>query len=299
MKKTMKMLATALLLSAICLSACEKPSLAEETDTEEQEAKDLFHLSFRIAQFEHTPFNQAIDMSRATDVKQVCTRISLALFKDGVKVKSIHQDTKNAHFGKIDVTLPAGTYQVVAIAHSSSGSATITSPEDISFPKNKMTDTFYYCQEVTVGGNASYQLEMKRAVAMFRLVTTDAIPTAVKTMKFYYTGGSSTFNAVTGVGAKNSRQTEERTVTDAQHAGPEQFDVYTFPHTPSDVLKITVSALNASGDVIAERTFEEVPVKVNEITQYKGSFFQGTTPADANVFSFSVQDEWSKKEYTY
>ena len=249
------MLTTALLLSAFCLTACEKPLLTEETDTEEQEAKNLFHLSFRIAQFEHIPFNQAIDMSRATDVKQVCTRISLALFKDGVKVKSIHQDTKDAHFGKIDVTLPAGTYQVIAIAHSGSGSATITSPEEISFPKNKMTDTFYYCQEVTVGGNASYQLEMKRAVAMFRLVTTDAIPTAVKTMKFYYTGGSSTFNAVTGVGAKNSRQTEERTVTDAQHTGSGQFDVYTFPHTPSDVLKITVSALNASGDVIAERTF--------------------------------------------
>ena len=238
-------------------------------------------------------------MSRATDVKQVCTRISLALFKDGVKVKSIHQDTKDTHFGQIDVRLPAGTYQVVAIAHSGNGSATITSPEEISFPKNKMTDTFYYCQEVTVGGNASYQLEMKRAVAMFRLVTTDAIPTAVKTMKFYYTGGSSTFNAMTGVGAKNSRQTEERTVTDAQHAASGQFDVYTFPHTPSDVLKITVSALNASGDVITEHTFEEVPVKVNEITQYKGSFFQGTTPADANIFSFSVQDEWTKKEYNY
>lgn len=297
--KTIKMLATALLLSAVCLSACEKPTLTEETNTEEQETKDLFHLSFRVAQFEHIPFNQAVDMSRATDVKQVCTRISLALFKDGVKVKNIHQDAKDTHFGQIDVTLPAGTYQVVAIAHSGNGSATITSPEEISFPKNKMTDTFYYCQEVTVGGNASYQLEMKRAVAMFRLVTTDAIPTAVKTMKFYYTGGSSTFNAMTGVGAKNSRQTEERTVTDAQHAAYGQFDVYTFPHTPSDVLKITVSALNASGDVITEHTFEEVPVKVNEITQYKGSFFQGTTPTDANIFSFSVQDEWTKKEYTY
>lgn len=299
MKKTMEMLATALLLSAICLSACEKPSLAEETNTEEQEAKDLFHLSFHVAQFEHIPFNQAVDMSRVTDVKQVCTRISLALFKDGVKVKNIHQDTKDTHFGQIDVTLPAGTYQVVAIAHSGSGSATITSPEEISFPKNKMTDTFYYCQEVTVGGNASYRLEMKRAVAMFRMVTTDAIPTAVKSMKFYYTGGSSTFNAVTGVGAKNSRQTEERTVTDAQHAAYGLFDVYTFPHTPSDVLKITVSALNASGDVITEHTFEEVPVKVNEITQYKGSFFQGTTPADANIFSFTVQNEWTKKEYNY
>ena len=99
------MLATALLLSAICLSACEKPSLAEETNTEKQEAKDLFHLSFRVAQFEHIPFNQAVDMSRATDVKQVCTRISLALFKDGVKVKNIHQDTKDTHFGQIDVTL--------------------------------------------------------------------------------------------------------------------------------------------------------------------------------------------------
>lgn len=298
MMKTMKMLATALLLSAVCLSACEKPSLAEEAGAGGQETKGC-HLTFHVTQFEHIPFNHAVDMARATDVKQVCTRISLALFKDGVKIKGVHQDAKSAHFGKIDLTLPAGTYQVVAIAHGGSGSASIKSPEAISFSKNKMTDTFYYCHEMKVGGDASHLLEMRRAVAMFRLVTTDAIPAAVKTMRFYYTGGSSTFNAVTGVGAKKSRQTEERAVTDAQHAGPAQFDAYTFPHAASDVLKVKVSALDASGNVIAERIFEKVPVKVNEITQYAGAFFQGTTPADANAFSFSVIDKWTKKEYPY
>ena len=51
------------------------------------------------------------------------------------------------------------------------------------------------------------------------------------------------------------------------------YEVYTFPHEEEGTLKMTISALNEAEDVIGEAVFEGVPVKVNHITTYTGSFF--------------------------
>ena len=87
----------------------------------------------------------------------------------------------------------AGTCQLVVIAHCCDGSATITSTEKVTFPSNKVTDTFYYYGYLVVtDARNSYDLTLIRAVAMFRLVLTDEdIPSNVTRMKFYYTCGSS------------------------------------------------------------------------------------------------------------
>lgn len=286
-------------LFALCLVACEKPVLNDDSSQENPTPEDLYHLTFRMSHYEQIPFEEGLKLSRSTNITKMCTRIDLAIFKEGTKVKAIHQSQKDTNFGVIEAKLPVGSYQIVAIAHSGDGSATITSPEAISFPKNKLTDTFYYFQNITVGENKTYDLEMKRAVAMFRLITIDKIPDAVQKIKFYYTGGSSTFNAVTGYGCKNSRQTEERSVAKEQRNGQGTFDVFTFPHEKTDALKMTVSALNATGDVITEHKFLEVPVKPNQITQYKGAFFQNTSSMEANHFTFFVNEQWTQQEYPY
>lgn len=99
---------------------------------------------------------------------------------------------------------------------------------------------------------------------MFRLVLTDEeIPGNVAKMKFYYTGGSSTFSPASGVGCVNSKQTEYRTVADDG-----VYEIYTMPHTEEDVLtKLTVTALDANDNIIKERIFEDVPVVRNQVTR--------------------------------
>lgn len=76
---------------------------------------------------------------------------------------------------------------------------------------------------------------------MFRLVLTDEeIPSSVSKLKFYYVGGSSTFNPSTGYGCVNSKQTEIRTIAN----GVTTFSIFTLPHTEDDVLtKLTVTPL--------------------------------------------------------
>ena len=238
------------------LAACEKPVLDEDI-VSMKEANVILHMT----QFEQTAFTRA-----ATDITELCSRLNIAIFDaDGTKVKTVAQKEGDASYGTVALTLAAGTYQLVVIAHNGEGSATITSTEKVTFPNNKVTDTFYYYGDLIVTSEVqSYDLTLTRAVAMFRLVLTDdEIPSTVTKFKFYYTGGSSTFSPKDGYGCVNSKQTEIRTVAD----GVTTFDIFTLPHTEDDVLtKLTVTALDANDNTVKERIFENVPVTRNQIT---------------------------------
>ena len=165
---------------ALLVAACEKPILDEDYSKENKEANVILHMT----QFEQTAFTRA-----AQDITALCTRLNIAIFDtDGTKVKTVAQKEGDAGYGTVALTLATGTYRLVVIAHNCDGSATITSEEKVTFPNNKVTDTFYYYGDLVVtDAQQSYDLTLTRAVAMFRLVLTDEeIPSNVAKLKFYY-----------------------------------------------------------------------------------------------------------------
>ena len=171
----------------------------------------------------------------------------------------------------------------------------------MTFPNNKVTDTFYYYGDLVVTSEVqSYDLTLTRAVAMFRLVLTDdEIPSSVTKFKFYYTGGSSTFSPSAGYGCVNSKQTEIRTVA----PGMTTFDIFTLPHTEDDILtKLTVTALDANDNTVKERIFENIPVTRNQITRYTGNFFGsgGSGQTSDGTFRLTADPDWdSVSGYTF
>ena len=283
-----KLMFVALALLAV---ACEKPILDEDI-TNVKESNVILHMT----QFEQVSFTRA-----AQDITALCSRLNVAVFDaDGTKVKTVAQKESDASYGTVALTLAAGTYRLVVIAHNCDGSATITSEEKVTFPNNKVTDTFYYYGDLVVtDAKQSYDLTLTRAVAMFRLVLTDEeIPSNVAKLKFYYVGGSSTFSPSAGYGCMNSRQTEVRTI-----AADGIYDIYTLPHTEQDVLtKLTVTALDADDNIIKERVFENVPITRNQITRYTGSFFGsggGGSTSDGS-FNLTADPDWdSVNGYTF
>ena len=298
MKKTLFCIVFVLLQSVV-LTSCEKP-LFDDPQPDPSAAKGKVHVEFRVSQFEQIPFSASGNGTRSVvDVGQVCSRINLAIFNGDTKVKAVNQLSTDEAFGRIGLDLAEGDYQVVVIAHSGNGAATITSPEEIKFPDNKVTDTFYYCERLKVESDMTVDMLLKRAVAKFRLVTTDAIPQNVQQMRFYYTGGSSTFDALTGLGCKESRQTEYRSVTPEMVGQPGQFEVFTFPHAQEDKLKMTITALDASGAELCQRVFEVLPVKLCQITQYTGSFFCESDVSGAAVFTLKADDTWTQQDYDF
>ena len=264
------------IILALLLAACEKPILDDEEMTVTKDANVILHMT----QYETSPLpplQRARGTTRAaTNITDLCTRLNIAIFSaDGTKVKTVAQKDTDSDFGTVALSLAAGTYRLVVIAHNCDGSATITSEEKVTFPNNKVTDTFYYDGDLVVTSDVqSYNLTLTRAVAMFRLVLTDEeIPSNVSKFKFYYVGGSSTFSPKAGYGCVNSKQTEVRSAP-ADIVSGMSFDIYTLPHTEEDVLtKLTVTALDANDNTVKERVFENVPVTRNQITRYTGSFF--------------------------
>ncbi len=289
------------LVSACLLVACEKPLVeadGENGGTGGDDGKCV--LSINASQLENFMFEEAGGGNRSIKpLGDVCERVSFVIFNGDEKVKAVNQKSSDKDFGKASVSLDKGTYTLVVIAHNGTGNPTFTSPEEIKFPDNKVTETFYYCGDVDIDGTQDCDITLKHAVAMFRLTMNDATPQGVKRMKFYYTGGSSTFDAVTGYGCVNSKQTEYRDVTAAAYEGSSSYEVYTFPHSDGRNLKMDVSALSSDGTtVMYSKTFEEVPVVVNQITEYTGSFY-GENPDGGRGFNVTVDDSWTQQSFVY
>ena len=293
---------------ALLMTACEKPILSEEDIVSTQDANVILHFK----QYEWTEQREPFELARrwpsrdgqrrsqqesftrsATDITELCSRLNIAIFDaDGTKVKTVAQKESDAGYGTVALTLAAGTYQLVVIAHNCDGSATITSEEKVTFPNNKVTDTFYYYGDLVVtDAQQSYDLTLTRAVAMFRLVLTDEeIPASVAKLKFYYTGGSSTFSPKDGYGCIQSKQTEVRPT-----AADGIYDIYTLPHSEDDVLtKLTVTALDQNDNTVKERVFENVPVTRNQITRYTGSLFGngGGGSTSDGTFRMTADPDW-------
>jgi len=151
-------------------------------------------------------------------------------------------------------------------------------------------DTFLSSGDVTIGEEpVEIDVTLDRIVALCRFVVTDDIPSDVRKMQFYYTGGSGAFSAYTGLGSVASKQTVTFDITDGSQ---KQFDLYTFLHEQSDNIALKVTALDASGNTLYERDFD-VPMEQNHITWLSGAFFNGSGSSSTSVTGVTVNTDWA------
>lgn len=262
--------------------------------TEEDEFTIGTPVTFSIHAFEMQPF--ADKDVRNTPNKPV-SRIDLGIFdQQGNKIQKMNQVSTDEDFARPVIKLAPGTYQMVVIAHSGTGVATITSPSQVTFPNNKVTDTFAKVVKFTVGDQPqSVEITLARAVAMVRFVFTDeTMPKELEQVKFYYTGASSTLNPSTGFGSKKSRQSQVIKITDAQKdsEGNSIFEVYTFPHDISGELSMTVTPMDKNEHAITSEITLTVPIKLNHITECRGELMEGSSTFLNNAVAIDLADKW-------
>lgn len=281
-KKTYVWLASLLLMLVATLTSCEKFALDDSgTNSHDATANVIIHVSVAKNNStgtrsgeedfgdEETGNEDGLDEGdeevEGKPLEDYCSRLSIAIFDGEEKVKTLNLKAEDG-YKDIGINLEAGKYRMVAIGHNGSGNCTISSPEKVKFYKNKMTDTFFYYGTFNVrdGEDTDDYILLKRAVAQFKVHISDAtIPAEAHSIKFYYTGGSSTLDAVTGYGCVQSRQTE----TFKLQEGERDYSVYTFPREENKGLKMTINILDADAQSIKEYSKEGVPVKCNNITQ--------------------------------
>ena len=271
---------------AITLASCEKVAIPENDASEELNGN--LHVS--VYQIEQTPFAGSTRTTEAASA--ACTKLNFAIYDEGgSRLKQINQTSDSAGFGQCAFQLEEGTYQLVVVGHSASGNPTMTDPTKIQFSNaTGYTDTFLCYGEVTIGEEpVDYEVSLDRIVALCRFVITDDIPAEVKKLRFYYTGGSGAFNAVTGLGCVASKQDVKFDVTPA---GSKQFDLYTFLYDQSDNIALTVTALDANGNELYSRQFD-VPMQQNNITWLSGAFFNGSGSSSTTISGVTVNTDWA------
>lgn len=266
-KKTYVWLASLLLMLVATLTSCEKFALDDSgTNSHDANANVIIHASVAKNNSTGTRSEEEDEEIEGKPLEDYCSRLSIAIFDGEGKVKTLNLTAEKDGYDDIGINLDAGKYRMVAIGHNGSGNCTISSPEKVKFYKNKMTDTFFYYGTFNVidGEDTDDYILLNRAVAQFRVHITDAtIPAEAHSIKFYYTGGSSTLDAVTGYGCVQSRQTESFKLQE----GKRDYSVYTFPREENKGLKMTINILDADAQSIKEYSKEGVPVKRNNITQ--------------------------------
>ena len=282
-------------LTALLFTSCEKAFFSDDETTGETDG----NLRVRGFQIEKTPFGS---LTRAAlPASEVCDRLNFLIYNtDGSRAKMVNQTSSDKNFGTASFQLDEGDYFLVVVGHSANGNPTSTNPQKISFTNAQgYTDTFLSNGDITIGEEPlEADVTLERIVALCRFVITDDIPADVKKMQFYYTGGSGAFNAYTGLGSVNSKQTVTFDVASpsAMTDDGRQFDLYTFLHEQSDNVALKVSALDASGNELYGREFD-VPMEQNHITWLTGAFFNSSGSSSTSVTGVTVNTDWAAETH--
>lgn len=278
--------------SILLLSSCFSPIDGGETI----ESQDN-NVTIRFVTWRQEDFTRA-----DVPLSDAATRLSVAVFLDGTKTRTVTQKAGDDDFGIVSLPLAEGSYDVVAVAHNSAeGNATLTSTQKVTFASNKVSDTFSHCGTLTVsdGEPMTETIALNRVVAMVRFTLTSPLPSGIDRLKFYYTGGSSTLDPSAGFGCVNSKQTEYRSAV-ADGSPVTTFEIYTIPHEENDVLKIVITAQDSTGDDLAEWTMENVPVSRNKITTWEGTLGSGGGSVTDGNITVTVNTDWlGTQEYKF
>lgn len=280
-----------ILCTTLVLSSCEKAILQDDSVVSGSAADKDANLTVTVFEIEKTPFG-SLTRAGQQPISAVCTRLNFAIYdEDGSRVKQVNQTKETTNYGTAHFQLEPGDYTLVVVGHSSNGNPTMTNLNKIQFTNAQgYTETFLCCATVTIAEDpVEVQVSLDRIVSMCRFVLTDDIPSDVKKLQFYYTGGSGAFNALTGFGSVNSKQT----VTFDVSSNPQkQFDLYTFLHEAESDISLKVTALDNDDNVLYERDFD-VPMQQNHITWLTGAFFNGSGSSSITITGVTVNTDWA------
>ena len=290
-----------LLVLFVTFVSCEKPITSDDdTDTNKAVSPDdnlvvrvpadglsSSRLNFAVYDQDGTrvkQVNQQIPLSRTASFQLAPLRHSAALSRTAsFQLAPLRRSSPPSCAASFQ--LAPGSYFLVVVAHSSDGNPTMTNPRKIQFTNaHGFTDTFLYSEYITIADERKeLNVTPKRIVSLCRFVLTDDYPAGVAKMRFYYTGGSGAFDATTGLGCVNSRQSLVFDITDGQKT----FDLYTFLHDTEGTIHLTVSALDVSDVELTRREFD-VPMKQNRITSMTGAYFTGSI----SISSLTIDTDW-------
>ena len=262
--------------AAAMMVACSSDNDGEPVINDNLVTVTVTFLQFRIGM---EPF------TRGTDISELTTHLDMWL-TDGTTTTDYHQTSATEGFGTITLSLDrTKTYTLHVVGHKCDDAATLTDGV-ISFPNDKVKDTFWYATTFSPNTTTSLSPEMSRIVGCLRMEITDIIPATVKKMRFTIADVYDRWSVTDGPAHQL-----DRVATITYNGTSSIFNVYMIATDAETTHTVTVDALDADDAVILSRTFSDVPIRQNHKTIMTGSFF--TNPSLSVSFTAG---EWNLYE---
>lgn len=280
----------------LCLAffaSCSKSELGESSSNT---------IRFVVSNYKQYSFEELTRSAVASDLDH----LAFAVF-DEASGKTILpqqiQDRGSEGYGVFSISLPEGKYRVVFLGYDKNYKCSITSADRIMFENDYVPNMFLYSAPLVVDSSTPSQqnIVLKRVVSGFRLIIEDELPSGVVSIRFAANAGSSVLNALTGFSSSSNGRTSSVSIP-ADYVGYKGTTLIVYLFLPSESCPVdyTVEALNAKGEVVKSRLFQDVPMKVNVISCYSGNFFSESAPTSDMSFPIKIEKDWdAENKYTY
>lgn len=233
------------------------------------------------------PIGEGMMQTRADDNSPAFTRLDVKLLSESGSYlyRQYYSKDDAENFGKLQIKVPVGDYQMVAIAskYTDEDSVGIASTSSVTFPSDKLTDMQQAVVPVTVkaGATNNVSASLKRTISKFVISCTDVIPEAAKNVRFKVSGNCGiTLNPSTG--NAESEAVYQRTILavtpeSTKRTGAKYAVYLLLSNAEEQDIKIEVSVLDAANKVLVSKTFNHVGMKQGFITTYTGALFSDDT----------------------
>jgi len=193
-------------------------------------------------------------------------------------------------FGQVDLSLPLGSYTMVALAYGFQDGdvLTLTSPTLAAYTGDHTRETFAATQAVNIVNTTPVNINatLNRIMAKVDVNSTDLRPAEAHSVRVTFSAGSKSFNPTTGLAVGNAGFSNE---VDIKKAVGEKTTTgsYVFLAADEQTVDVTIEVLNSGGTAIFTKQVTNVPLKRNRLTTLTGAMY--TNKGNA---AFSVNADW-------
>ncbi len=295
-------------ISIAFLAVSCSSTVTEEFDSIEVETQKK-DLTFSVQGDDFQIDQSSLTRAAASDVLKTLDLALYTINSDGTysKYAEVQSSSSDDNFGVISVPDVAyGTYKVVAMGNATSsygGHATLSDPLSITYEEEKVPMAYYAFQEVTVSSaTGTVALELKPAVASFKMYMQGTIPENVSKLRFDVTQCSNSFDATTGLASAGKIKDYALSLDfTSSMVGKKNMNARlnvflpVEDYTTNSPVTIKATAFDSNGEEVVSYDFASVPLRIGYVTTYTGNFFQN----DEQDYSITVDNNWGNLTGTY
>ena len=237
------------------------------------------------------------------------SELEVALIPDGGTMESayvVRQDDAMDNFGQVKMYVPEGKYHLIIVAANTpkpigKSRVEIKSVTEVVFPNNSVPDMAYCYKDITIASSdksRSFDCVLKRAVAAFKIQTTDKITENLKNFSIKMSGNcGNVLNPSTGHCA--SKAAVDKVFDLAKYVGKSLgLTFYVIPGEDEvEDVSVTVDVIDKNDKVIKSNSFSNVHLVTGKRTTYTGPFCSYTTGFSINVGETDITDSGYGKEF--